>query len=587
MVEFVCRRTGRTYGVGEQLDGDGHAVVHAVEPASSNLALKQYLPSTLTKRQELEARIEAMIASPPRYRTARSGHVSCAWPEDVAYISGRFAGFVMQRVRMEDAFTVHQLATSHDWTWRDRVTVAENLARAVALLHASDVVIGDFRERDLLTWSDGRVTLLGCDRMQVVDPRSLRRFPCLVTREGSTPPEQLHALLSSTLRRSSSDIFPLAVALHRLLLGGEHPFGGEWTGRGHRPAEHVLVQDGLWSYAGDPRLRPLADAMPLAVLPETLQRYFRAALVDGARRPQARPPAQEWVTALIRLRESLVTCARQPGHVYGDHLESCPWCPAGEHSPFRVDSSVAAGSTHPPETARIPMIAAATLPGPAPTLPAHRGVTAAATVPPPRTLLQQYRPPPTPPRQPAPPARHRGALRAAAWAAVAVVGICGGAVGVANATGRSAPAATDQAAAAATRTASSPLSPAPRPEDPTEALEQLRTQDAESVETLAESWVAQLSARPAHTATPDRTTTDAAILTGHLALRMQYPGAVLLQSADWNYDGRFWVTVVNQRFSIPDAANAWCDTHGFAGRECFAKKLSHSGVVEGSEKYRG
>ena len=98
MTEIVCRRTGRTYRIGEQLDPAGHGVVHAVEPASSDLALKQYLPGTLKKRPELEARIKAMIANPPPYRTGRSGHVSCTWPEDAAYISGRFAGFLMPHV---------------------------------------------------------------------------------------------------------------------------------------------------------------------------------------------------------------------------------------------------------------------------------------------------------------------------------------------------------------------------------------------------------------------------------------------------------------------------------------------------------
>lgn len=42
MTQFVCRRTGQTYEVGEQLDHDGQAVVHAVVSAGPDLALKQY-----------------------------------------------------------------------------------------------------------------------------------------------------------------------------------------------------------------------------------------------------------------------------------------------------------------------------------------------------------------------------------------------------------------------------------------------------------------------------------------------------------------------------------------------------------------
>ena len=316
MTEFVCRRTGQAYEVGEQLDQDGHAVVHAVVSAGPDLALKHYLPATLRRRPDLEARIKAMIANPPAYRPDPSGPVICAWPEDAAYVSGQFAGFVMPRVDTDDAVTIPDVATRHATTWHDRVAVAENLARAVTVLHDGDVVIGDFREWNLLAWSDCRVTLLGCDRMQVVDLESKRRFPCVAGRDACTPPElQLPASLSSTFRTSSSDIFTLALHLHLLLLHGAHPFRGRWEGRGNSPPEHVLAQEALWSYAGDRRLAPLPDAPPLTVLPATLQQYFRAAFVDGARNPDARPPAQDWLTELVRLRESLVACPVEPATV--------------------------------------------------------------------------------------------------------------------------------------------------------------------------------------------------------------------------------------------------------------------------------
>jgi hypothetical protein len=167
---------------------------------------------------------------------------------------------------------------------------------------------------------------------------------------------------------------------------------------------------------------------------------------------------------------------------------------------------------------------------------------------------------------------------------VAVVGI-GGVVGVAGAVRRSAPAVTEPAAAASTGT-SWPQAPAPRPRNPTDALEHIRSQDAAIVDTLAESWVAQLATRPAGPQTADRAATDAAIVAGHEALRKQHPGAVLLWSPDWNYDGQSWITVMNLRFDTAEEANAWCDTNGFAGRDCFAKRLSRTGVVDGSARYR-
>jgi hypothetical protein len=582
MTDFVCRRTGRTYRTGEQLDRSGQAVVHAVQPASSNLAVKQYLPDTLQERPELEARVEAMIANPPAYRTGGSNQVSCAWPEDITYVSGRFTGFVMPRVDVGNALAVHDVATSPDTTWRHRLAVAENLARAVAVLHEADVVLGDLPEPNLLSWSDGRVTLLGCDRMQVVDPRSGRRFPCRGEPDGGTAPELLHASLGSTLRTSSSDIFSLAVRLHLLLLGGGHPFRGQWRGRGPEPAEHVLAGDGLWCHAGDARFQPAPDTAPLEVLPGALQRLFRAAFVDGARRPQDRPAAQQWVAELARLREASLTCADEPSHSHDGHRASGPGRGPDPRS-SRAPSPTPPGHSRRHLPARPPATAAAVPPAPAPTVPARPEDTTATPGQPPSTFRQE---PPSDGHRPAPAPRRDGrALRVAMWTALAVIGI-GGVIGVAGVTGRSEPTAVGPAGAASTRAASVPPSVG-QPEGPTEALQRLRDQDAATVETLGESWVAQLSARPVGASGADRAVVDAAILAGHDALREEYSGAVLLRSTDWNYNGDFWITVMSERFATAEEANAWCDTHRMAPGECFAKKLSHSGVVEASERYRG
>lgn len=586
--EIVCRRTGRAYRIGEQLDPAGHGVVHAVEPGSLELVLKQYLPETLDRRRELEARIKAMIAHPLAYRTGRSDHVCCAWPEDAAYISGRFAGFVMPRVDTENGRTIRDAATSHDTSWGDRVAIAENLAGVVALLHEGEVVIGEFRESNLLTWADRRVTLLGCDRMQVLDRGSGRRFPCLPRGDGSTPPELMHALLAGTLRTRSSDIFSLAVELHLLLLG-EHPFRGEWNGPGCRPPENVLASDGLWLHAGDPRLAPAPDATPLAVLPQTLQRYFRAAFVDGARNPQQRPAAGEWLAALVCLRASLVACTREPDHVYRGDLSSCPWCAPDPRLPSPVEGFVPAGYLRPHGSARPSAGAPPAVSELESTFPAGQDIAvtdAGLPSPPPPSQRRSPRRPPLEPTR----STQRRVQRLSAWA-VAILGIgVGGVILVASTTGESGPAVAGPAAATSTGLASMPpvsRSPDVRPEDPTAALQRIRGQDAAAMETLAESWVAQLSARSAGSQPADRISTDAAILAGHDTLRRQYPGAVLLWSPDWNYDGQFWITVMNQRFSTAEDANAWCDRHGFEPRECHAKKLSHSGVVDGSARYRG
>jgi serine/threonine-protein kinase len=131
-----------------------------------------------------------------------------------------------------------------------------------------------------------------------------------------------------------------------------------------------------------------------------------------------------------------------------------------------------------------------------------------------------------------------------------------------------------------------PTSPPARPGSPAQALEQIRAEDVRAAEGLADSWVAQLAAQPAAPATGD-TAASSAILAGHRAVQRLYPNALLLQSADWNYTGNSWVTVLNQRFTTADDANRWCDAKHREPRQCFAKRLSHTGPVNGTVKYRG
>jgi hypothetical protein len=196
-----------------------------------------------------------------------------------------------------------------------------------------------------------------------------------------------------------------------------------------RPTENALAKDGLWSHAGDPLLVPARDATPLAVLPETLQRLFRAAFVDRARNPEHRPSASEWLAALVRLRASLVACARAPDHVYSRDVSSCPWCPLDARSPSRTEGSVPAGYLRPDRSSQPPAGAAEALTEPAPTLQAAGhdiAATGAGSLPP--TLPSQCRLARTPPRESASSASRRSVLRVAAWAA-AVVGI-GGVIGL-------------------------------------------------------------------------------------------------------------------------------------------------------------
>jgi hypothetical protein len=175
-------------------------------------------------------------------------------------------------------------------------------------------------------------------------------------------------------------------------------------------------------------------------------------------------------------------------------------------------------------------------------------------------------------------------LRLGAWVAVTALGI--GGVSIASAMRNPVPGPSAPSVTASSRTASAPALPPARPGGPAQVLQQIHNHDARAADGLAEAWVAQLATQPAAASTSDDAALSA-VLAGHRALQRRNPNVLLLWSDDWNYTERSWITVLNQRFATAEEANAWCDSQDLAPRQCFAKRLSHTGSTDGSVKYRG
>lgn len=360
---------GSAVRVGRRLAAGGQGEVFDVsEPPGC--VLKRFLPAVVAGDSSLTERLAVMVANRPSvWKEARSGHVMLAWPSEAVCEDGEFVGFLMPRLDVSQTVELHQVANPSDrrraagtagWTqgfsWKYLVTTAANLATVVDGLHEADVVVGDFNERNVLVWSDARVTLLDCDSMQVTDPVSQKRFLCPVGRPEFTAPELLGADWSTTVRAPSSDLFPLAIHIHQLLLEGAHPFDGVWHQSGDKPRRQNLAREGLWVHAGDTRLRPRPFAMGLALLPPELVEFFRRAFVAGATNPRFRPTALEWHRALTKVASQLATCGRVPAHQYPFGHSTCPWC------------ALAGGQRTQATLSRAQPAAASPTPTPAPTI---------------------------------------------------------------------------------------------------------------------------------------------------------------------------------------------------------------------------
>jgi DNA-binding helix-hairpin-helix protein with protein kinase domain len=322
-----------------RLAGGGQGDVFAVAQ-QPQLVFKRYKPTVLAGDSNLRSRLTTMITfPPPHWREPASGHVTLAWPTDIVLGDGLFAGFLMPAVDMHETVSLHRATNPSDrsqakgptswlrgFSWRYLIRIGANLARVTQVVHEGNVVIGDFNESNVRVTREARVTLLDCDSMQIVNPRTRQRFFCPVGRPEFTPPELVMADWSKTVRHPSSDLFALAIHLYQLLLEGEHPFRGKWAGPGEKPPVTELARMGMWAHHCGGQLSPRPSAIPFSVLPPAIARLFRTAFEDGAVNPGSRPTAQQWHQALTRLEASLRHCQASPPHHYSSASPGCPWC---------------------------------------------------------------------------------------------------------------------------------------------------------------------------------------------------------------------------------------------------------------------
>ncbi len=280
-------------------------------------------------------KVTAMVAAPPENTMQADGFVVLTWPLHVIAGDGT-AGYIMARVDTSNAVEIHSvsnpsgrmnpLPSAPQWTphitWHHLVSVAANLCLAVETVHKVDAVIGDFQERNILVNDTTRVTLVDCDSMQFTSDRG-EQFLCAVGRPEFTAPELAGLNFSVTARRKPSDLFALAVHIHQLLVGGNHPFQrGSWTGGGEQPDALTLAKSGQWAGGPGSALHTHPLAPPIDFLPHQLQSLFVRAFTNGATNPDARPSAAEWRRELHAVR--VTSCAR--GHQIPIEADCCPWC---------------------------------------------------------------------------------------------------------------------------------------------------------------------------------------------------------------------------------------------------------------------
>jgi DNA-binding helix-hairpin-helix protein with protein kinase domain len=319
----------------------GEGTVYRIAGSPGRCA-KIYHPERRTA--ERAAKLRAMIESPPVDPTmARLGHRSLAWPlgllqADPTHRQRDPIGFEMPFVDTTVLRSAHTYYDPEDrlarfrgsFTWAHLLATAENLATAVAALHAAGHRVGDLRETNLLVSPTALVTLLDCDSMQIREA-SGRFLYCRVGTGEYLPPE-LHGVDFGVVDvdREHGDRFALAVLVFKLLMNGTHPFQARGALAAETPTTEEKIRKGYYPYAaGSPfgdAIAPPRHALPFEIVPPALAELFERCFAAGHHDPDARPTPRCWADALAREREALVGCGDNENHCYHATLVACPWC---------------------------------------------------------------------------------------------------------------------------------------------------------------------------------------------------------------------------------------------------------------------
>ena len=322
----------QSVALGAELGRGGEAVVYklAVQPA---LLAKIYYGAP---REGYEDKLAWMQANPPDDPTRAQGHSSIAWPNDLLYTpAGQLAGYVMVNVQNAVPLLLvfnprSRAKTLPSFNRRYLHRAARNLAAALGALHASNYIVGDLNESNVMVTPSALITLIDADSFQVqrrVGSKPILH-PCPVGKPEYTPPELQGKTFAEVPRQPEHDRFGLAVLIFQLLMEGNHPFRAQWLGSGDAPPVEDRIRDGAWPYAYKPilPLAPPRGGPGLNVLHPALAKLVRQCFIDGHTDPRARPLPEEWEEALNTAEDALVAC--DLGHLYSNHLNRCPDCQA-------------------------------------------------------------------------------------------------------------------------------------------------------------------------------------------------------------------------------------------------------------------
>lgn len=297
--------------------GEGN-LFHIVQPEKSKgrYIAKLYHPHKLgAERQE---KLHFLYQHPPVELTENQ-HPSVVWVKDLLFDQqDRLVGFVMPFIKGEklEILCTGKLPKGISPVWlrfslaspeaqKLRLRLCFNIAVAIHEVHSTqNYVLVDLKPDNVIVRPDGLISLVDMDSVEVVS-KGQTLFDAPVATPEYTPAEFYirDSLSYDPTSVLEWDLFALAVIFYKLLFG-IHPFAAG----NNAPFDDCLtleqkIEKGLFVHAPDKQQYMAVVPPPhnaFKTMPEALQDLFIQCFVDGHHKPELRPTAEEWCTALLQ-----------------------------------------------------------------------------------------------------------------------------------------------------------------------------------------------------------------------------------------------------------------------------------------------
>lgn len=265
------------------------------------------------------AKINYLVENPP-FDTL-SAESPIAWPsyalhnnqdEFVGYLMPKALGRSLEvlcspRLPKKLPKTWHRLGRQAENALRLRLKVCFNIAAAVQQIHhTGKYVLVDLKPDNVLIQSNGLITLVDTDSVEVVEKTTTGErktlFAASVTTPEYTPNEYYKGVKpTKTTIATNWDDFSLAVIFYRILYG-VHPFAAT-TGAQFESLTSLgdKIKEGLFVHNAD--LQAIFAVIPpphrqFYRSETSIQQLFRQAFIAGINEPTSRPSAQKWMQVL-------------------------------------------------------------------------------------------------------------------------------------------------------------------------------------------------------------------------------------------------------------------------------------------------